>query len=197
MGIVFVSITAEDEMLERVFNEPPLIWRLYDPDNVEFYLDEIGAGKKPGFISKLFGAKEVAAPDPLPCFKYKANNRRELDLDKAWDGINYCLSKLTIDNYLNIFEDGETIGKVDVGYGPASAFSSSEVSTLSRQISAINKEQLLAAYNPSTMHDVYPDGMWASDDEELKEYLIDNFLELKDFLKFASDQQLGLIVIYS
>ncbi len=53
MGIVFVAFSVDDEKIKRVHQEPSLIWRLYDPEEDEMYLHEIGAGKKPGFILRL------------------------------------------------------------------------------------------------------------------------------------------------
>ncbi|MGB5445108.1 MAG: DUF1877 family protein [Psychromonas sp.] len=197
MGIVFVSVTASDEMIQRVLDEPPLIWRLYSPEDKDFYISAIGADKKPNLIARLLGAKEVPVPEPLPSFLYKDGERREIDLDKSWDGINFCLKKLLAEDCPNLFEDGREIGSVEVGYGPAMSFFSSEIKKIFHAYDKISSKMLLDAFAPNEMGNVYPKAVWSEDDKETREYLEENFVGLVDYLRYAVDNRLGAIIVYT
>lgn len=197
MGICTVAFTASDEKILRVRQEPALIWRLFEPDSVELYLEEIGVGKKPNLLARLFGAKEKPIPDPIPSFTFEPGERNEVDLDKSWDGINFCLKRLLGDKGLNLFEDGEPFGKVEVGYGPAMGFGSEEVKRIADRYGEISAEQLVGAFRPADMRGVYPKGLWEQDDEDTREYLVENFIDLKAFLNEAASNSRGLVVVYT
>lgn len=197
MGVCFVAFTAKDEKIESVLSEPPLIWRLYDPDAEAFYLAEIGADRKPGFLGKLLGAKPVAVPDPLPSFIFEAGERSEIDLDKSWDGLNYCLKKRMENDVPNIFEDGILAGRVEVGYGPAMCFTRDPVHKMAAGLQDITEEAILEAYDPSDMGKIYPKGLWIRDSEDVRSYLTENFIALKQFLANASEKQLGVAIVFT
>jgi hypothetical protein len=197
MGICCVSVTATDAMIARVHQEPPLIWRLYEPQSPEYYLDAIGANTPLSWFDKLLGRKPVVLPDPLPDFHYQEGQRFEVDLDKSWDGINFCLQRILPKGSLNIFEDGELVGDVDVGYDPAMTVTSRQVIDLNATYKNITPDQLLQVFNPGAMKKVYPKRMWQDDSEENKEYLIDYFLELQDYIARAAAMELGIVVVYT
>lgn len=197
MGVCFVSVTAADEMIKAVHQNPPLIWRLYAPDDEELYLSEIGANKKPNIVGRLLGKKELPKPDPLPIFEYKDGERFEVDLDKSWDGINFCLKKLVTEETINIFEGGSPVGRVEVGYGPAMTFESHQVKSIQAAYEAIRPSELVRMLNPSEMTKVYPKAIWNSDDEETQEYVTENFEQLKKYLNRASSLGLGIVVFYT
>ena len=197
MGIIFVSVTTPDEVIQELHNNPPLIWRWYAPEEDEFYLQEIGAIKKPNFISRILGAKEVPIPETLPSFEQYENQKNEIDLDKSWDGINFCLKKNVPAGTKNIFEDGNQIGKIEVGYGPATSFTSSEIREIHQIYSAVTNESLLNAYDPKAMGHVYPKAIWQEESSENREYIEENFKTLCNQLKTACDNNLGIVVVYT
>lgn len=197
MGVCFTAFTVKDEKIDRVLKEPPLILRLYDPESVAQYLAEIGANKKPGLFAKLFGAKEVKPPDPLPSFKFDDGEKSEIDLDKSWDGINYCLKKRVNFDFPNIFEDGVPVGRVEVGYGPAMCFKSDQVSKMASGLEYVPDQELLATYTPSDMTGVYPSGLWREESAEVRRYLIDNYNLLRNFVIHAAENHLGIVVIFT
>lgn len=197
MGVCFVSFSATDGMIEAVHRNPPLIWRLYSPEDVDFYLSEIGADKKPSLLAKLFGKKEVAKPDPLPSFEYIDGERFDVDLDKSWDGINFCLKKVMAKGVPNIFVDGSQVGNIEVGYGPASTFNSSQVKSMYEAYKGISVNELVRMLNPSEMAGVYPKAIWHREDEETKEYVSENYEGLKGYLDRASGLGLGIVVVYT
>ena len=151
MGICFVSITASDDVLDEVYQDPPLIWRLYEPEETELYYSEIGANREPGFLARLLGKRPVAVHDPIPRFSFGGGQRLEIDLDKSWDGINFCLKNILPDDVPNIFEAGREIGNVDVGYGPALGFNSLRVRTMSAVCNSVSEIQLMEGCLPAEM----------------------------------------------
>jgi len=197
MGMCFVAITATDEMLARIHADPPLIWRLYDPEDDDAYVNAITEGKKTGFSFWRSTRKEIQIPDPLPTIEYASGERLEVDLDKSWDGINFCIKKLTNNDVLNLFEEGKPVGSEGIGYGPALTFKADETKRLSDVYAVLSAADVLGQYEPEKMKDVYPKSMWSSDDSDMKEYLEDNFLLLRSFLSAAADKQLGFVVVYT
>jgi len=197
MGICCVLISTSDDTIERLHAEPALIWRWYLPDEPDPYLAEIGAGRKPGMLARLFGAVETPVPDPLPVLPGAGDGRLEVDLDKSWDGINFCLKRIAADRSKSLFDDGAAIGNVEVGYGPASSFSANDVANLAAAIAPVDSERLLAAFEPTAMRNTYPEALWERDDEDTREYLTEHFAALQSFLYATAEQGFGLIVIYT
>ena len=197
MGIVCVAFTATDATIERVHADPPLVWLLYAPDEPEFYLDEIGAGRKPGFLARLFGAKETPVPDALPRFDHPDGARLEVDLDKSWDGINFCMKRLRGVDAPNVFEDGRPVGNVEVGYGPAMTFDAVATRALCDEFSAVDAAAVVGALDPAAMSDVYPGALWERDDDDTRSYVKENFKAMRAFLEQAAGQGLGIVVVYT
>ena len=69
MGVCMQAHTLSDETMRRVMADPPLVWRVVEPDAPHFYLREIGHVEQPGFLARLLGRKAEpppASPDALP-----------------------------------------------------------------------------------------------------------------------------------
>ncbi len=197
MGVCMVGKALRNETIERILADPPLVWRVVEPDNVEIYLKEIGQSKAPGLLEKLFGPKREWPPK-IPNFEFSEAENQEFDLDKSWDGINFCVKKIRrSSNYPNIFEDGIQVGKVEVGYGPAMCFTSQKLKSLANLYASISEEELLAQYAPTDMKHVYLNGLWERGDEECREYLLENFSCLKEFICIAAENHLGIIIQYT
>ena len=197
MGICMVAQTLSDDKIEKIMADPPLVWRIVSPEDTEFYLQEIGQSKPPGFLSKLFGGNRQWPP-AIPNFAFAENESNEVDMDKSWDGVNFCLKKLVHPNQCrNLFEDGRPVGKVEIGYGPAMCFASEEVSRIAKAYGVISEEQLLAQFSPADMKGVYLDGLWQRGDDDAREYLSENFAGLKVFLNLAEKNRLGVVIQYT
>lgn len=197
MGVCFVSVSATDEMIARVHSDPPLIWRLYEPDEEELYLSEIGAGKRPGLLARLLGAKESPIPQPLPSFEYTDDSRLEVDLDKSWDGLNYCLKQILGSDALNLFEDGRKIDTVEVGYGPAMTFTGSETKRIYEAYKTISTQELVSRLNPADMKKVYLAQVWKRNEDEAKEYAKNNYEALQSYLEAVAKKSMGIVVVYT
>jgi len=196
MGICLVATTLSDDKIHSLLAEPPLIWRAIEPDATDLYLDAIGQAKPPGWLARLFGDKRPWPPK-IPDFSFVEGERIELDMDKSWDGANFCLRKLLHNGECpNFFEDGKPIGDVEVGYGPAMCFDSRLTARIARAYCAVTRDDLLAQYAPEEMGDVYPSKLW-DDDKETLSYLEDYFLELQNFLRQAEQHHMGVVVYYT
>jgi len=119
-----------------------------------------------------------------------------IDCDKSWAGIHYLL---TGDAWggkapLNFILAGTPIGNVDVGYGPARAHRSSELSAISAALAPIDTAELSKRFDPAAMEaqDIYP-GIWDEGDEAL-EYLTSYYEELKRYIANAVEKRRGLLV---
>lgn len=130
-------------------------------------------------------------------------DRNTIDLDKAWHGIHFLLSgdpSLEVDltdakPEAFLLAGGTPIGDIDVGYGPARGLTSAEVKAVDAAMSRFTAETLRKAFDPTAFveADIYP-SIWDGDDAESLEYLIENFGTLKQGVRAAARDGLGLIV---
>jgi hypothetical protein len=123
---------------------------------------------------------------------------KAVDVDKAWHGIHFLLCGQPWDGNppLNfIVSGGSPIGDVDVGYGPARAFTSHEVRAIAEALVPIDGASLGERFNAQefTEQEIYPE-IWGEPREECLGYLLDYFCGLKEFVLHARDVGLGLIV---
>ncbi|ATB42788.1 hypothetical protein CYFUS_008267 [Cystobacter fuscus] len=125
------------------------------------------------------------------------------DLDKAWHGLHFLLTGTDWGGKppLNfIVAGGEMIGDVDVGYGPARAFTPEQLAALSRALDAISSDALRQRFDPAKMMelDIYP-SIWDRDpaDDDTLGYVLEYFEMLKSFLRKGAEQGLGFLVYMS
>lgn len=200
MGMIFCLATASDDTIAKVHNDPRLIYRAIYNDDPEIYEELLAPPKKPGFLARLFGAKEVDAPPPPPAIEFPSEDFQDYDLDKAWHGIHFLLtgSDWEGDPPLNfIVAGGKEIGQEDLGYGPGRSFLSEEVHAIDSALEAVTIEEFKSNFDPEAMMkaDIYPT-IWDRDpeDDDTLGYLVDYFEGLKRFISTAADKGLGLIV---
>ena len=190
------AVSLDDEKISRLLADPPLVWRIVEPDDPAWYLKEIGRAPSTGFFARLFGGQAEATP--IPQFAFGPNELRDVDLDKSWDGLNFCLKQLVPSlGCKNLFEDGLPVGGVEIGYGPALSLSSDQVAHIARCYRGLSGEDLLAKFAPSKMSDVYPRQLWVRDDEFCRSYIVDNFNALNAFVQQTAENKLGMLVLYT
>ncbi len=197
MGICFTARGLSDEKIRAILADPPLVWRVIAPEEEEWYLEARGHSGKHGLLSRLLGGKRES-PATVPSFEFSDAEYEEVDIDKSWDGINFCLKKLIKPGECpNLFEDGRPVGDVDVGYGPAMCFESQEVARIADRLAAISESDLLAQFAPSEMKRVYLADLWHRDDDDCRAYLTDNYIALKEFIIQARDNRVGILIQYT
>jgi hypothetical protein len=124
----------------------------------------------------------------------------EIDVDKAWHGIHYLLTGTAWEGNPPldfIVKGGREVGDVDVGYGPARAFSSADVRAIAEALRPITRGVLEQRFNPSAMSqlDIYP-SIWhrPREEDDTLGYLLEYYDSLKDFVEGAAEKGEGLLV---
>ena len=124
------------------------------------------------------------------------------DLDKAWDGVQYLLSKKSgvhlkppltpIDRVMFTFKyiDEEQ----DLGYGPGQYLTPEEVKETSAALSSISIDDFSKRYNGEDMEriGIYPGG-WT--DPQLKDYVVDSLKNLIEFYSIAANSNQAVISV--
>lgn len=203
MSMCLGLVTLSDANLQRLLQEPPLIWRLLAPDDPEFYREQLGAGGSGTWLGRLFGRQAPAAPPPLPTLEIGPGEGREGDLDKAWHGIHYLLTGTACEgerpwNFLLL--GGEPVGDIDVGYGPARALRAEEVQEVVGALASVDRATLQQRFDPDDMtrKEIYPD-IWHRDpnDDNVLGYCLEYFDALQTFMNNAAGAGLGVVIYLS
>lgn len=128
-----------------------------------------------------------------------------LDLDKSWDGILYLLTSHGINTIeeahpplSNVLFSGQIIDEdQDMGYGPAQYLTPEQVKEINGALVNITIDELRKKYNAEEMNekDVYPQG-WDNGADEI-DYLVDYFVELKDFYTEAANNGEAIVTYIS
>ena len=108
----------------------------------------------------------------------------DLDVDKAWHGLHFLLTGTAwkgpppLDF---IVKGGRQIGDVDVGYGPARAFSSADVRVIAAALRPIGPADLEARFDPAAMSqlDIHPSIWDRPREEDTLGYLLENYSTTK------------------
>ncbi len=195
MGMVCLFHTVSDDTLDRILADPPLILRLLEPEDDELYLETIGAQKKKG----LFGFSKKSKLK-VPDLNLNAEEQLEIDLDKSWDGIHFCLTGADYDKETPlgfIRTGGRQVGNIDIGHGPARAFHSKDIKSLWDLIDSIDLRQLEENYDPDKMQQlgIYPE-IWSEDHEAGFQYISEHYAQLKELLHQCTKDELGLVVFF-
>ena len=173
-----------------------------NPELIESYLypeffQQTPPAKK-GFLSKLFGAK----PDPQPTApKCEAGipDSDQMNVDKAWHTLHYLFTGSDWEGAFPqgfLVSCGKEVGVVDVGYGPARSYSSTEVKEISKFLDSLNEEELKGRLDPLKMSElqIYP-SVWEEPNLEEEWNYAKSWLDsMKVFLREASERDLALLV---
>ncbi|GAB2844336.1 hypothetical protein GCM10027277_10140 [Pseudoduganella ginsengisoli] len=180
MGISCVAYAVSDGNIRRVLADPPLVWRLVEPEDDALYLAEIG------FDS-------CAHAPSVPSLVYTGHERYLLDLDRLWDGLGACL-KTCAPRMPCFFDDAQPLGHIDVGYGPALYHRSAAMARIAEACAGISEDQLVAAMKTADFDGVYLGDMWETGSAELATCLKDCFADFQAFAAFAARHQLGAVI---
>lgn len=200
MGMCLVMCTLSDSNIDKVLADPPLIWKVVAPDDPEAYSNaRQGSG---GLLTRFLGWKRPnravdASLDLSP------GEGESIDLDKAWHGIHYLLNGSASEGEppLNLLVGGGMqVGDLEVGYGPARAFTSQEVRAISHALGPIHEDMLRIRFDPGEMMriKIYPE-IWDRDPEEDDTfgYCAEYFAAMKAGVADAAAGSLGLVVYLS
>lgn len=180
MGISCVAYAVSDGNIRRVLADPPLVWRLVEPEDAALYLAEIGY------------ENSALAPE-VPSLLYSGHERYLLDLDRLWDGLEACL-KACAPRMPCFFDDAQPLGHIDVGYGPALYHRASAMARIAEACAAISEEQVVAALKTADFAGVYLGDLWETGSKEITACLRDCYAEFQAFATFAARHQLGAVI---
>lgn len=149
-------------------------------------------------------ARLLAHPDEIRPFLFGEpdhyDNRPDIHLDKAWHGIHFVLTGSAWGgepplNFLVL--GGSEVGDVDVGYGPARAFTSVEVRQIHEALARIPPEEFVRRINLSALADAgtYPD-VWDRQSEANfnVEYLGSYYATLRSYVETLARDGFGMLV---
>jgi hypothetical protein len=177
---------------ETFFGEPPksLTEKLMNGDHSDQTMDEFRA----------WSAKRKADVGDT-----------QVDLDKAWDGIDYLLtgqsgiewelariqsteSNITLAS--KVSRGSEDIGP-DLGYGPARLLKPHEVRAIAKLLRATTPDMLRKRFKPKEMAHagVYPDVIWERDGAEALGYVLDYYEKLVAFYTLAAQRGQAVILV--
>jgi len=123
------------------------------------------------------------------------------DLEKAWDGVRFLLTGVTncdADPFPGGFlaAGGQHIGTQDLGYGPARAFTPSEVLIINDYLAGQSPASLEARFDPvrfSSQH-IYPSMIWHRERMHTIGWLVEHFVNLRQFIEAAAGRGDGVII---
>ncbi len=201
MSMILGLTAVSDSNIERMLEDPPLLWKVLAPDDPEVYRDARSAAGSRGLFSRLLGlAKMKGTRGASKDLTLGAEEGDGIDLDKAWHGLHYLLTGTACDGEppLNfLLCSGQQIGDIDVGYGPARSFFAAEAVEIRRALASIDDTELRARFNPEAMIslEIYPE-IWGRDpaEDDTLGYLIEYFTILKECLDSIVERHQGFVV---
>jgi hypothetical protein len=188
MSMILGLTALSDENIEKVSHDPPLIWQVIAPDDPEVYERARRESMRRSWVDRLF-----SQPMTLETLTDDAEGP-STDLDEAWHGIHYLLSRGTDDTALSFLLRGGT----QVGNSAARVFSSREVAAIHDAVSALSDTELARRFDPADMlaKEIYPK-IWEGkkDGEESLAYLLQYLGILRAFLSATARIGFGMVVI--
>lgn len=189
MGVTCTLSTLSDANIERLVADPPLVWRVVAPQDRSVYERERRAGLP--LLARLMGK---SAP-PAPELELGPGEGDVLDLDKVWTSLQLALTGTDVggDPPLDFLTDGgRDIGTIDVGYGPAHAFTSQETLAIADAIANVDEATVRRRFDPAEMEANGLDpSVW---DPEAVEFALEYLAPLRQFLADAVRHRCGFVI---
>lgn len=194
MGVCFVAYAVSQRNLALILADPPLVWQVLDTESDASYLKQLAAENRQSVLKRLFGAPK-AVPEPKS-LSFSPGELRELDVDKAWDGLRLCIQQCA-PNAPDFFAGDGQVGRFEVGYGPALYAKSETMAGFASALESIDEAALLDKLRAADFKGVYLEGVWKRQDEDARSYLLENFRELGAFAKHCAAHQHAAILQFT
>jgi len=193
MGIAYCLIRTSPENIELLRGRPKAVadFIYQDPDVYE--------APKQGWVSKLFGGSASNDDRPVP----ERSDGDETDLDKAWHVVHYLLCGDTGRGegpLALIGDDLHPLADVDLGLGKPNVVSAESVVAFANNAAGMTDDDFLARYVPSRMplDELYMGEVIARGDvDDIREYSLENFHILRDFVQQAANNREAMITYYT
>jgi len=120
-----------------------------------------------------------------------------LSIEKAWHGVHFLLSGHQDTDVTLLGQTvlgGREIGD-DLGYGAARFLEPLEVQEISAALARVSTEEMRAKFDPETMKSqmIYPGG-WDEDKEGNCDWLLDAFVQVKDYYRLAAGKGFAMLL---
>jgi Domain of unknown function (DUF1877) len=194
MGIAYCLLRVRPEIVERLRGRPKAVAE-YIYGDADLY-----EPVRPGLFARLFGrAKSEPVEDTieLPA----RDDSVETDLDKSWHIIHYLLTG-TVDKSPDplglIADDTDPIADIDLGLGKPNVISAEAVKAFSEAAAALSEEAFLSRCDLQTMpvSKIYFCKEFGGDSEDLGEYALENFRNLREFADTAANNGEAIVTWY-
>lgn len=196
MSICCTLHAIHPDQLAQLRADPPLVWRLLEPDDKQAYLAARRPARRVPLLQRLFGRAPAPAAPPPVVPDVPVLGPGVLELDKSWDGLRHCIGRCAPDAP-DLFAGDGPIGLIDVGYGPALAVEPSTLARYAAALQDIEEPGLLHQLQVSDFEDVYLAAVWRQRDADAQAYLLENFQALLDFTRQGAAQGLAAVLCYS
>jgi Domain of unknown function (DUF1877) len=199
VGIYLAVYALSDATIERLHADPPLAWRVMDPETPEREAESRAERQpRPGLFARLFKGAKVEPPPPSPPLQL-APGEGDLgpdgDFEKSWHGLHYLLTGTSSEGEppLNFLMGGGRELELVDGDTPLLTHSSSDTRRIADALSQLSEEEVRARANPAEFKrlEVYPE-VW--DDPKSLEYLLEDFRRLRATVTAVANRGLGLLV---
>lgn len=193
MGMYCHGMSISDEHLDDVLQQRSREWW------IDYKSKQVVTAKPKhvGWLERLFGGRPTDVQETLIEVDPSRGEGVELDIGKAWGGINYLLTgEAWAGTYPTGFMyDGGVIlnnGSKDFA---VQAFRSNQAIEILNALKAFDYDTLKSRYDPQAMRDkeVYPDLEW--NDADFEEYLWPYFRDLITFLETCQKHQCGFTLL--
>lgn len=191
MSMILVILPASDDTIQSLIRNPTKI------------TDFIEVGEPSPRLStwdrlrRLFGWKPEGA-SPREGRELDDAARECFDLDKSWHAIHFLLSGTAWEGTMPegfLLCSGAVIGDIDVGYGPARAYTAAETASIHACLAALPPDQLRMRFDAKVLarEEIYPD-IWDREDEEDVDYVLHYYKSLREFVAHTTDRGEGMVI---
>ncbi|HUR96407.1 MAG TPA: YfbM family protein [Gemmatimonadales bacterium] len=201
MGIYLAIYAVSDATIERLHADPPLACRVMDSGSPEWEAKARAERQpRPGFLSRLMGAKAEPPPPPPPLELAPGEGGLgpDGDYEKSWHGLHYLLTGTDSGGEppLNFLMGGGRELELDDGDTPLLTHSSAETRRIADALLQLSDEEARRRADPEEIRrlDLYP-GVWHQA-EDLK-ILLEDLRRLRTTVSDVAARGLGLLVSIS
>jgi hypothetical protein len=202
VGIYLAIYALSDATIERLHADPPLAWRVMDPELPEREAKaRADRQPRPGLFARLIKGAKVEPPPPPPPLQLapgEGDLGRAGDFEKSWHGLHYLLTG-TADGGeppLNFLMGGGRELELEDGETPLLTHSSADTRRIADALLRLSDEEVRSRVNPAEMTrlEIYP-GIW--DEDEYMGYLLEDVRRLQETVSEVAGRGLGLLVSIS
>ncbi len=214
MSMLFEVIRLSDEVRQELLRDPRGICKILDllPETAATRAAAPRRNLLQSFLSLFRGTKNAPPPPPPPepveyselIQNTEIDPSDRFDLDKTWHILHYLIgrgdgySDIVFPRGVILSPEAESVGDIDVGYGPAQLYSPQQVKEIAMFLETLDPAEMKQRLVPARLDedDIYPP-MWKDSDldtELLWRDIYENyFLSLKTFLREAADRDLAIL----